>query len=466
MKSDLKYCPRGSFPVYNKSVLHRLRILNRSPRLLPAYTHRLSNGLSVILHPIPITDSVTVDIWVQTGGRNEPLEWLGLSHFLEHMVFKGSDRLAPGELDRAIEGRGGVTNAATSQDYTHYYITVAADDLPDSLPYLAEVILRAGIPADEFERERQVVLEEIRRAADNPDYNAYHLLMQTAYAEHPYGRPVLGTPESLMDLTPELMRTYHQGWYRPEQMTVVVTGGIDPEQALALVEEQFGGSSYGKELGSPRVPQQPRPQGILRRESTHARLEQARLMLAWPTVSTGSWQQACGLEILASVLGDGRTSRLVHLLREQRGWVRGIGCSSMVLKEGGLFCVSAQMDPEHLPRVEATILHEIEKLQQDGIGKAELDRTRRILTHEFLFSAESPSQLAGIYGYYETMGGVQRIQEYLELLQSFTPAQVRELAQQHLSSEAYVVTTLKPAAPLLSNAGATNSATPPELAYR
>lgn len=445
MKSDRKYCPVGTSPDYNKRVLHQLRILNRSLRLLPAYTHRLSNGLSVILHPIPITDSVTVDIWVQTGGRNEPLEWLGLSHFLEHMVFKGSDRLAPGELDRAIEGRGGVTNAATSQDYTHYYITVASGDLPDSLPYLAEVVLRAGIPADEFERERQVVLEEIRRAADNPDYNAYQQLMQAAYADHPYGRPVLGTPESLMELTPELMRTYHQGWYRPEQMTLVVTGGIDPERALALVEEQFGGSPSGTALGIPHAPAQPRPQGILRRESSHPRLEQARLLLAWPTVSAHHWQEACGLEVLASILGDGRTSRLVHLLREQRGWVRGIGCSSMVLKEGGLFCVSAQMDPDHLYRVEATILHEIEKLQQDGIGQAELDRTRRILTHEFLFSAESPGQLAGIYGYYETLGGVQRIQEYLELLQSLTPTQVRELAQQHLSPDAYVVATLKPA---------------------
>ncbi|MEN9229523.1 MAG: pitrilysin family protein [Thermostichus sp. DG02_5_bins_236] len=434
--------------------------MNRSPRLLPAHTHHLSNGLRVVLHPIPIADSVTVDVWVQTGGRNEPNEWLGLSHFLEHMVFKGSSRLAPGELDRAIEGRGGVTNAATSQDYTHYYITVAVGDLPESLPYLAEVVLRAGIPADEFERERQVVLEEIRRAADNPDYNAYQQLMQTAYGDHPYGRPVLGTPASLMDLTPELMRTYHQGWYRPEQMTVVVTGGIDPERALALVEEQFGGSSSGAGLQIPHAPAQPRPQGILRQDSTHPRLEQARLLLAWPTVSAHDWQEACGLEVLASILGDGRTSRLVHLLREQRGWVRGIGCSSMVLKEGGLFCVSAQLDPEHLSRVEATILHEIEKLQQDGIGQAELDRTRRILTHEFLFSAESPSQLASIYGYYETLGGVQRIQEYLELLQSLTPTQVRELAQQHLSPDAYVVTTLQPAG--------LDSASSPErqLAYR
>jgi zinc protease len=225
--------------------------LNRFPRLLPAYTHRLSNGLGVIVHPIPIADSVTVDVWVRTGGRHEPPEWLGLSHFLEHMVFKGSERLAPGELDWAVEGRGGVTNAATGQDYTHYYITVAAADLADTLPYLAEVVLRAGIPDPEFERERQVVLEEIRRAADNPDYTAYQLLMQTAYGEHPYGRPVLGTPESLMQLTPEVMRAYHRAWYRPESMTVVVTGGIDPERALALVEEQFGSSAAGPAPASP-----------------------------------------------------------------------------------------------------------------------------------------------------------------------------------------------------------------------
>jgi zinc protease len=249
-----------------------------------------------------------------------------------------------------------------------------------------------------------------------------------------------------MQLTPEVMRAYHRAWYRPESMTVVVTGGIDPERALALVEEQFGSSAAGPAPASPPIPPQPRPQGILRRESDHARLEQARLKLAWPTVGIDDWQQACGLEMLASLLGDGRTSRLVHLLREQRGWVRAIGCSSLVLKEGGLFCIGAQLEPKDVARVEATILHEIEKLQQDGIGQAELDRTRRMLTHEFLFSAESPSQLAGIYGYYETLGGVQRIQEYLELLQSFTPAQIRELAQQYLSLEAYVVTVLKPTA--------------------
>jgi zinc protease len=215
--------------------------LSRAPRLLPAYTHRLNNGLSVILHPLPIADSATVDVWVQTGGRNEPPQWLGISHFLEHMVFKGSERLAPGELDRVIEGRGGSTNAATGQDYTHYYITVAATDLPDTLPYLAEAVLRARIPPEEMERERQVVLEEIRRAADNLGHTAYQLLLETAFGvEHPYGRPVLGTPESLMGLTPELLRAYHRGWYRPEHMTVVVTGGIDPDQVLALVEREFG----------------------------------------------------------------------------------------------------------------------------------------------------------------------------------------------------------------------------------
>jgi len=414
---------------------------------LPAHTHRLSNGLSVILHPIPIADSATVDVWVRTGGRNEPPQWLGISHFLEHMVFKGSERLAPGELDRAIEGRGGIANAATGQDYTHYYITVAAADLADTLPYLAEAVLRAGIPDQEFEREQQVILEEIRRAADNLEYNAYQLLMETAYGEdHPYGRPVLGTPETLRQLTPELLRAYHGGWYWPEYMTVVVTGGIDPEQALALVEKEFGDPASGPAWTSPPIPPQPRPKGIRRGESAHARAEQARLKLAWPTVGIDNWEQVCGLEVVASVLGDGRTSRLVHLLREQRGWVRAIGCSSLVLKEGGLFCISAQLDVRDLARVEATILHEVEKLQQDGIGQAELDRARRMLTHELLFSAESPSQLASIYGYYETLVGVQRLQEYLELLQAFTPAQIRELAQQYLSPEAYVVALLKPAA--------------------
>ncbi|MEO0854595.1 MAG: pitrilysin family protein, partial [Cyanobacteria bacterium J06648_11] len=210
---------------------------------LTAPVRRLGNGMAAIVHSLPVSSAVAVDVWIETGGRHEPSALLGVSHFLEHMVFKGSDRVGPGMLDRAIEHRGGMTNAATSQDYTHFYFTVAASDLADTLPYLAEVVTRASIPADEFERERQVVIEEILRSEDNPDRRAYTLMLNAAYQNHPYRRPVLGTVESLNALTPEMMRAYHRSWYQPDHMSVVVVGQVDTDETFDLLEQHFGSLS-------------------------------------------------------------------------------------------------------------------------------------------------------------------------------------------------------------------------------
>jgi predicted Zn-dependent peptidase len=368
------------------------------------------------------------------------------------MVFKGTDRLAPGELDLAVEGRGGITNAATSQDYTHYFITVAAADLADTLPYLAEILLHASIPRDEFERERQVVLEEMRRAADNPDYVAYHQLLQTAYQVHPYRRPVLGTAASVMGLTPQQMRDYHRQWYQPQQMTVVITGQFEALQTLELVKRYFGSPSSSPSPTSPTVPQEGRLQEMRRCHLTLPRLEHARLLMAWPTVSVCDWEIACGLEFLASLLGDGRTSRLTRILREQRGWVQGVGCSSIAQQDPGLFYISSYLDPLHTEVVEATILDQIHQLQEGDLTQEELERTRRILLNEFTFSTESPGQLASLFGYYDSVArwsgftGPQMdlANQYLQTLQTMTSQRLQDLARQYLPVDHYIVVTLNP----------------------
>lgn len=421
--------------------------------------HRLENGLTLILHPIPITDTVTVDIWVRTGARHESPDQLGVSHFLEHMVFKGTDRFGPGVLDQVIEGRGGIANAVTGQDYTHYYITVAASDLAETFPYFAETLTQAIIPEDEFERERQVVLEEMRRAQDNPDYLVYHHLMETLYPDHPYGRPILGTVESLWDLDPQQMRAYHQRWYRPQEMTVVVVGGCDPDATLELVTRYLGqASDRSQSVARVLEPshlsqwQATYPAEIHRVRSMQPRLEQARLLMAWPTVAARQWEEVCGLEVLASILGDGRTSRLVRLLREQRGWVRGVGSASMVQRDAGFFYVSAYLDPSYLEVVESSVLGEIQKLQTDLIDAETLTRVQRILLNEFIFSTESPGQLAGVLGYHDTLShwspripqDLELMHRYLEQIQSLTAAEIRELAQRYLPTDAYIGLTLVP----------------------
>ncbi len=185
------------------------------------------------------TPVVVADVWVRAGARAEPADWAGMAHFLEHMIFKGTDHLPPGMFDYAIETQGGMTNAATSHDYAHFYMTIAADTLPQTLPYLADLLLHAAIPADEFGRERHVVLEEIRQAQDDPDWLGFQAMSELVYQNHPYGRPVLGTAEILQQRSPEEMRCFHQAHYQPHNMTVVITGGIPLDQTVEMVKHAF-----------------------------------------------------------------------------------------------------------------------------------------------------------------------------------------------------------------------------------
>lgn len=412
-------------------------------------------------------ETVTVDIWVETGGRVEPPELLGVSHFLEHMVFKGTDRIKPGELDFAIESRGGVANAVTSQDYTHFYVTVSADDLSDSFGYLAEAVTQASIPDDEFHIERNVVLEEIRRSYDNPDYCAYHLLAQTAYRDRPYSRPVLGTEASLMGFTPETVRDYHRCNYRPDRIVVVLVGKFQQESAQQLVETHFGhltapstppiswsspgirDSSAGSpgllSEGSQTPPSFAQPQtGIERVEQSRPRIQQTRVTWAWEGASIQEWDVACGLDLLASVLGDGRSSRLVSTLREQHGLVQDIGASSAVYIAPGLFSVSAYLDANNLERVETSVLTEIQRLHDELLTDTELSRIRRMLTNEFIFATESPNQLARMYGFYHLCGGLELADRYLNAIQTLSAEHLQQLARQYLPLDRFVVAILKP----------------------
>ncbi|MEM9568967.1 MAG: pitrilysin family protein, partial [Cyanobacteria bacterium P01_E01_bin.34] len=359
-----------------------------------------------------------------------------------------------------IESRGGVANAVTSQDYTHYYITVAADDFADSLGYLAEAVTQASIPDDEFLIERNVVLEEIRQSLDNPDYCAYHLLAQTAYRDRPYSRPVLGTEASLMTFTPDTVRNYHRERYCPERIAVVVVGKFEFESAQQLIDTHFGHLSPSSSVSPPYSNETLKertgdscmhatPQslaGIERVEQLQPRIEQTRAVWAWNGASMQQLDVACGLDLLASVLGDGRSSRLVSLLREQQGWVFDIGASSSVHVSPGLFSISAFLDCRHLESVEAAILAEIQRLHDEPVSELELRRAQRMLTNEFIFATETPNQLARMYGFYHLCGGLELADRYQTTIQGMTVEGLIECARQYLRLDRFCAVTLKPGA--------------------
>jgi zinc protease len=411
---------------------------------LPANAIQLENGLTVVHQYIPATPVVVADVWIKAGAIAEPREWNGIAHFLEHMVFKGTKKLPPGAFDRAIESKGGVTNAATSHDYTHYFITTAATYLEDTLPVLAELLLNAEIPEDEFERERDVVLEEIRSCQDNPDFLGFQALTESVYQYHPYGRSILGTEADLMQRSPEQIRSFHRSHYRPENMTVAIVGGVKVEEAVEVVKRSFQPPTRNGKCPQVVAEAEPPIAEIRRQQISLPRIEQARLLMAWMGPGVERLRDAYGLDLLSVLLAEGRSSRLVRSLREEDKLVHSIGSSFSLQRDSSLFTVSAILEPENLERVEAIICDRIAQLQAIPISDAELNRCKRVLCNDYAFSTEAPNQLAGLYGYYHTIANLEVAVTYPDRIASFQAAELQRLAQQYLSPNYYAVTVLKP----------------------
>lgn len=391
------------------------------------------------------TSAVVVDVWVKAGAKREPAEWSGMAHFLEHMVFKGTHRIGPGEFDWAIESQGGMTNAATSHDYAHFYITVAADALAQTLPYLADLLLYAAIPADEFDRERNVVLEEIRQAHDDPDWIGYQTMCELLYGAHPYGRAVLGTPESLEARSPEEMRRFHQAHYQPENMVVAIAGGISQARAVELIQQSF--DTFPQPVWCPEVQisaleaNQPHRRELLALPN----LEQGRLTMAWTAPGVDDIETASGLDLLSVLLGGGRTSWLVSELREEKQLVQDIDASFSMQAACSLLSVSAWLENEQVREVEDKVCDRIHQLHTQPISPSELTRCQRLLLNDYAFSTEAPGQITGLYGYYATIASPELGSTYPNHLQRHTPESLQHLAKQYLSPERYTAVELKPA---------------------
>lgn len=410
----------------------------------PANIVRLDNGLTVIHQQIEATPVAVVDVWVKAGAIREPDPWSGMAHFLEHMIFKGTETLPPGAFDREIENRGGMTNAATSHDYAHFFITLAAQYLEDGLPILADLLLHPAIPDEEFIREREVVLEEIRQSNDNPDWLAFQALMEKIYQRHPYGRPVFGSANQLMALTPSQMRQFHSCHYQPENMTVAIVGNVSQSRAIAEIEQSFDRFPARTSCPQLELEAEPPMTEIRRRELYLPRLEVGRLIMAWIGPGSEQLYEAYGLDLLAVLLAEGRSSRLVQELREMRGLVHGIGSDFSVQRDSSLFTISAWLDPENSETVESLIRDRIYELQNEPICDVELNRAKRVLCNDYAFSSETPSQLAGLYGYYHTIAEAPNAVAYPACIQSYDAEQLQQVANHYLSPNYYAVTHLKP----------------------
>ncbi|MEH1854465.1 MAG: pitrilysin family protein [Nostoc sp.] len=428
--------------------------LRKLPRLNAPTLHQLPNGLTIIAEQMPV-EAVNLNLWVKVGSAVEPDAINGMAHFLEHMIFKGTERLASGEFERRIEERGAVTNAATSQDYTHYYITTAPKDFAELAPLQIDVVSNASIPDDAFERERLVVLEEIRRSEDNPQRRTYRRAMQTAFDRLPYRRPVLGPESVIAELKPQQMRDFHANWYQPQSITAVAVGNLPVEELIATVAEGFTKATPNSPLPSrdainrvsrhsPANPELPFTE-IIRREFIDESLQQARLVMVWRVPGMTQLDRTYGLDVLAGILGHGRTSRLVRDLREERGLVSSISVSNMSNELQGIFYISAKCAVENLAIVEDAIAQHIGKLQTELVTESEIARIGRRVANRYVFGNETPSDRSGLYGYYQSLvGDLEPAFNYPAIIQSQDATDLMQAAKEYLSPDAYGVVFVKP----------------------
>ena len=423
--------------------------------------HILPNGIKIIVEQIPV-EAVNLSIWVGVGSAVENDGINGMAHFLEHMVFKGSDRLNLGEFEQAIESHGGNTNAATSQDYTHFYINVAPQDFAKLAPLQLDIVLNPSIPDEEFQRERHVVLEEIRRSEDNPDRRIYRHISELVYDHLPYRRPVLGPVEVISQVTAQQMQDFHRQWYSPNNITIAVVGNLPVQEMISVIEQYFdesGLDSSNKAAIAPKsqtIPQsisqsiqsfasEPPFTEVVRREVTDSSLTQARLSMTWRVPGLVELEETYPLSILANILGSGRTSRMVQDLRENRRLVDRVSVSNSAMVWQGTFQVFAKLNIEDVDMVERAVREHILLLHETYVTDEELAKIRTQVSNRFIFGNESPRERAGLYGYYDrVVGSLESALNYPDRIRSITKEDIQAAVRKYLNPDAYGILIVKP----------------------
>ena len=404
----------------------------------------LANGLTAVLQPHDAADVAAVQLWVRAGARDESADEAGLSHFIEHLLFKGTPSRGPGVIDETISGLGGEMNAATSQDWTYFHVVLPAARLDTALDVLADAAQHAVFDPAEVERERHVVLEEIRRAEDTPTALLWRILSRRHFGLHAYGRPVLGSFESIEGMPRERIVDYFRRFYVPNNATVVVSGSVLSARVLDAVGEIFGRWTPQAVPARPRRPPPP-VSGPQRIEESRA-LHQTYLGLAWAGAIPPD-ADVYALDLLTSVLGQGRASRLVQSVRERLGLVSGIGASFYLQHDAGTIAVTARTATARYAEVEAAILAEVERLHEELVTEEEFGRAMTAVEAEHAFSRETAEGAAYGLGTADAVWTIEFELGYLDAVRRVTREAMREAARRHLRPDRFTGATIGPGGP-------------------
>jgi len=428
---------------------------------MPVEVYKLKNGHTIVIAQKK-GELVNVSTWVKTGSINEDDEITGISHFLEHLMFKGTPKHPAGEFDRILEARGAIVNAATWKDYTFYYVTLPKGEndeyFKEALDLHADMMLNAGLPEEEIgpafdfnnpevteKRERYVVIEEIRMRDDQPWTITYDELNNLMYTEHPYRRDVIGTGDVIASVPRTTIVDYYKKWYTPENMVTIVVGEVDSVKTLDEIRKNFAfkkSASLVKPVYFPE-PDQTQPRYM---EKT-GNYNTGFLMFGFHGPKASNLKDSISLDVLSIILGEGNSSRLYQNLIEKpdKPVFNVVGTTQYQFKDGNTFFVQANFRSDQKDKAKELLRNELRNIADFPVSEGELRKAKKKLKSNFAEESETVSEIGESIGHYLTIcDNITCYAEYLKVLDTITVQDVLKTAGEYLDLNKVSISVLLP----------------------
>ncbi len=401
---------------------------------LPKYeTKTLKNGLQIVVIPLKNnTNVISTDIFYKVGSRNEVMGKTGIAHMLEHMNFKSTKNLDAGEFDKEVKSIGGVNNASTSFDYTHYYIKSSTDNLGKSVELYAELMENLNLKDEEFQPERDVVAEERRwRTENSPLGFLYFAMFNNAYTYHPYHWTPIGFMNDIQTWTIDDIKDFHQTYYQPNNAILIVTGDVEPKDVFKKAKKEFGKIKNLVEIPKFKFvePEQDGAKRIMVNKDSE--VEMLAITFHIPNYLH---KDQITLSVISEILFSGKSSRLYKTLVDEKQMVNSVYAYNMENKDPGLFIFLATCNPNvKAVDVEVELLKEIELMKTTDVTKAELEKVKINTKADFIYSLESSTSVANLYGSYLVRGDLTPLLTYEDDVQKVTAKKVKEVANKYFN---------------------------------
>jgi predicted Zn-dependent peptidase len=399
----------------------------------------LSNGIRVVSETLPKSRSVSIGVWVKVGSRHEPEKIGGVSHFIEHLFFKGTEKRTAKDIAIEMDSIGGEMNAFTSQETTTYYAKVVDEHLPVAIDILSDILLGSRFDPVEMEKERKVILEEIKGVEDSPDDYIHELFTSTVWPDNPLGRPILGTKDSIKDLEHKDIMSYIEHYYSPKEIIISVAGNFEHARLIELLNESFGTFSR---TGVPKDEVTPAFTHAVRVKKKQ--LEQVQVCIGCKGLQY-THEDRFVISALNTVLGNSMSSRLFQEIREQNALAYSIYSYVTSYRDTGLLTVYAGTDPSNTLEVVRLVIKELRKISDEGVSHAEETRVRNQIKGSLVLSLESSnshmSRLARQEMYF---GKYLSMDDIIKGVEKVTAEKVRLLARQLFTKENISLTILGP----------------------